>query len=334
MLNNSTYLPIINLLRGVAALFVVLFHFVYTTTGYVDDGIIKTFFSYGHLGVTIFFVISGIVIPLSMIKYNYQYEDFYLFFKRRIIRVELPFLASIFFAILYLFLRNYIPSSSTDNLLPTISNIIYNIFYLVPFVNEASWINSVYWTLAIEFQYYLLLALLFPFLSHKIFFYRFTFYIFIFVSSYFINFQIFLWLPVFMVGISYTLYLTNVISKIEISLIYLMSFFLMSIHQSLEIQITTISTILIIHFFKNCSSRISTFFGNISYSLYLTHSITGTALINLLSHHYTLAYQKFLVISIGLALSIISAYVFFRIFEHPSKVLSMKISHHNSKKFV
>ncbi len=42
---NLTYIPILNILRGIAALLVVLFHFVITTTGYIKDDILRSIFS-------------------------------------------------------------------------------------------------------------------------------------------------------------------------------------------------------------------------------------------------------------------------------------------------
>ena len=60
-------ISVINTLRGIAALVVCLYHFVCTTTDYIESQIILDIFSFGKKGVQIFFIISGIVIPLSML---------------------------------------------------------------------------------------------------------------------------------------------------------------------------------------------------------------------------------------------------------------------------
>jgi peptidoglycan/LPS O-acetylase OafA/YrhL len=63
----------IDLFRFLAAIAVVLFHYMFR--GYVQDDMlinfntIGSFFKYGYLGVNLFFIISGFVISLS-IKHN------------------------------------------------------------------------------------------------------------------------------------------------------------------------------------------------------------------------------------------------------------------------
>jgi len=325
------YLPVLNILRGIAALLVVLFHFVTTTTGYVEDEIIRNIFSYGDLGVTIFFVISGIVIPFSMIKKDYKISNLFSFLKKRMIRVEIPFLASMILGILYLIARDYVPSSYGPSLVPSVETIIYNIFYLVPFNEGVKWINPVYWTLAIEFQYYIFLSLFMPLLMQKKILFRFFFYIMICVAILLVPEQLFLWFPIFMIGISYVLNIYNYINKIEYFLLLLVSCSMILIYHGTGIALTSIITILIVHFFTNYTSKIGNFFGNISYSLYLLHTITGTVFINFMSHHFTEPYQKFIVILGGIILSLFSAYLFYKYVEKPSKVLSSKIKYNKQK---
>jgi len=58
----------------------------------------------GADGVYIFFVITGCVIPLSMLNGNYTMKRIHRFIARRWLRVELPYVASIlaFICIYYL----------------------------------------------------------------------------------------------------------------------------------------------------------------------------------------------------------------------------------------
>ena len=85
-------LDILNSLRAVAALMVCLFHaafllepFFPTAAGILDIG---------QYGVYVFFVISGMVIPLALEKSNYRLRDFPVFMTRRIIRLMPPLIAS------------------------------------------------------------------------------------------------------------------------------------------------------------------------------------------------------------------------------------------------
>ncbi|MFN6038957.1 MAG: acyltransferase family protein, partial [Bacteroidota bacterium] len=143
------------ILRGVAATLVCFYHFIYTTTDYFTNKILLSMSSYGKYGVQMFFVISGIVIPISMINGKYNYSSIFKFFAKRMLRIEIPFIVSIILAIIYLNLRNFIPTSYKIDLTPSFSDFILHLGYLVPFFDNAKWINPVYWTLGIEFQYYL-----------------------------------------------------------------------------------------------------------------------------------------------------------------------------------
>ncbi len=332
MNQNQLYVPVINTLRGLAALFVVFHHFIYTTTDYINNVTILNITRYGELGVTIFFVISGIVIPLAMIKHNYGISNFFIFLKKRLIRIEIPYLAAIVLSILYLIARDYVPSSVGPSLVPDFKEILFNVFYLVPFSDDVKWINPVFWTLAIEFQYYIFLAFFFPFFINNKFLNRLLLYFFIFILGYFFPYHIFKILPIFMIGILYALYLAKKIEISELLLVYfLIVFFMILVIDYNVIKLfTAFLTIVIVYLFKNHRSKIGDFFGNISYSLYLLHIITGGALINLMTHYFTTPIEKFFVISIGIVFSIICAYIFYRIVEKPSKDLSSNYKRHDS----
>ncbi len=320
------YIPILNTLRGVAALAVVLFHFIFAS-GYINDSVLRSIFNYGELGVTVFFVISGIVIPLTMINSEYQIKDFYSFFKKRIIRVEIPFFASIILSISYLIVREFIPSTTGQSLFPSLELIIYNIFYLVPFVDGAKWINPVYWTLAIEFQYYLALSALMPLLIQKKASFRIFFYLLVTGSSVFVPIQLFLWAPIFMAGIVYILFIKEIINKTEFITVLIICTIMIFLHHSIDILLTVIVTLFIVHIFTNYNPKVGSFFGEISYSLYLIHIIIGTSFINLMSHFFTDPYQKCIVLIMSLFISIFSAYIFNLYIEKPSKKLSSKVKY-------
>jgi len=329
--NKLTYIPVINTLRGIAALLVVFYHFIYTTTDYIKDVTILNISSYGNLGVTIFFVISGIVIPLAMIKHQYKITDLPIFFKKRLIRIEIPYLAAIVLSILYLIARDYVPTSMGPSLVPDFKELMLNIFYLVPFSDDAKWINPVFWTLAVEFQYYIFLALFFPLFISKKLTNRLFLYILILFMGYFYPHNLFKVLPIFMIGIMYALYITRNIKIDELLLVYATMILLMIYMDYAFIKIiVALVTILTIYLFKNHNSKIGNFFGNISYSLYLIHVITGGALINLMTHYFHEPIEKFFVIAVGILFSILCAYIFYRVVEKPSKDLSSNYKRYHS----
>ena len=78
-------ISIIEAMRGLAAASVALFHFSVQLDLAARDA-----FFYGWVGVDVFFVISGFVIPLSLYGRGYTIQQFPQFMMRRLVRLEPP----------------------------------------------------------------------------------------------------------------------------------------------------------------------------------------------------------------------------------------------------
>src|SRR5262245_6522000 len=84
-------IPILDPLRGIAAGGVAWYHL--TNLLDLPEGWIKGSGAHGFLGVEIFFVISGFVIPYSMIRGGYRVRsDWGRFIAKRILRLDPPYL--------------------------------------------------------------------------------------------------------------------------------------------------------------------------------------------------------------------------------------------------
>jgi len=88
-------ISVINALRAFAALAVAWGHFVAGQGKFLGPT-----GKYGYLGVDIFFVISGFVIPWSMYRSRYVLRDYGRFMLKRNIRLYPPYIASIAITIL------------------------------------------------------------------------------------------------------------------------------------------------------------------------------------------------------------------------------------------
>jgi peptidoglycan/LPS O-acetylase OafA/YrhL len=151
----KTYnIVILDSLRAFAAISVCLFHFVCTTTGYIKGEWILELFSIGKYGVQMFFVISGFVIPWAMFNARFEFKNFFTFLFKRLARLEPPYIFSVFLVLIILFLREYLLGLNTDHIHVSVKQVLLHFGYLIPFFEEYKWLNQVYWTLAIEFQYY------------------------------------------------------------------------------------------------------------------------------------------------------------------------------------
>jgi peptidoglycan/LPS O-acetylase OafA/YrhL len=149
----------IDSVRGFAALAVIYAHTAqYLLANHLvrspAEGYVFTFFTefddLGKAGVTIFFAISGFVIPFSLFKHGSQ--PLRAFFIGRFFRLYPTFWLSIPLALLALYV---IPGRDTS-----LALVLSNMTMMPQFLGQES-IQVAYWTLQIEIVFYVLCALLF-----------------------------------------------------------------------------------------------------------------------------------------------------------------------------
>lgn len=143
----------VDILRGFAALSVVWFHLT-GSSGSSEE--IASMGKLGYLGVEVFFVISGFIIPISMANRAFVINKFWQFIGKRIIRLDPPFLASMAIGVALPYITmgaGYSP--------PSAAQILGHLGYLNAILG-LDWISPVYWTLAIEFQFYIFVGIIFP----------------------------------------------------------------------------------------------------------------------------------------------------------------------------
>ncbi len=149
-------LAIVEALRGAAAITVACYHFA----GPLDSSVARVIGSIGWLGVDVFFVISGLVIPLSLAGTGYRLAQFPAFLLRRLVRLEPPYLASIALTILLWHLSTVLPGLAgwwPDYTWPQVG---FHLFYLIP-LTPYDWLSPPYWSLAYELVFYIVVGLLF-----------------------------------------------------------------------------------------------------------------------------------------------------------------------------
>lgn len=108
----------IDVLRGIAAILVTFFHL---TGGIALSQNTADYGKYGYLGVEIFFVISGFILPYSMYKTGYDINNFGRFMLKRVIRIYPAYLVAVAIGILLPFFtgRTVLP------LLPTLTHLAF-----------------------------------------------------------------------------------------------------------------------------------------------------------------------------------------------------------------
>ena len=322
------HISVLDSLRAFAALSVCAFHFVCTTTGFITNEWILKIFSAGQYGVHAFFVISGFVIPWSMYHAGFKIKNFFSFFLKRLSRLEPPYIFSLGIALILLYLRNrFYQTNSNDSQINSVQ-IALHFGYLIPFFENYKWLNVVYWTLAVEFQYYLFIALIFiPLIKSKLLV-RIIIYVLIFALSFFSGKEFLLyWLPIFFLGILLFLKTVSLISLREYTCVMIFIICFSFYKYSPILVLYALIPVFCVLCYKNIKIYFLDTVGKFSYSLYLIHTLIGATVVNVLSHNANSVFYKLLVILFGFAVSILSAWVVYLIIEKPSKKLSSSVKY-------
>ncbi len=323
----KSYYPVINLLRGIATLCVCCYHFVYYSdlrgAIFPGDSFMKEIIKVGGNAVFTFFVISGFVIPLSLSKNVFKLNLMFKFILRRFIRLEIPYLLSI---VLILFVGFLFAVKNNQDFVIDAKQFFFHVIYLIPF-SKFPWYNIIYWTLALEFQFYLLIGVLFFFLSSTNKFILYSTLLLIGASSFIIqdNRLVFHYSTLFLTGIILFLIENKRISR-EIGFMLILLSTLATIYTlSLTIALFSISAVIVIYFIK-VDNKYTNRLGDISYSLYLTHGLIGGNILYLFSRYTVGVSGKLMLITVAMLASLIFSYFFWKIAESPAKSLSKKVN--------
>jgi peptidoglycan/LPS O-acetylase OafA/YrhL len=270
-------------LRGVAAFLVMLFHFISVSNNFLKNENLIRIFAFGKYGVQIFFLISGFILTISLVKANYNLKNAGKFLVKRFIRIEPPFIISLSIILLMLLIKGAVQNIKIEELF-TLPQVLFHLGYWIPFTNY-DWLSIVYWTLAIEFQFYFLLAVFFPLLKKNTLLRMVC--LLAISSLFFINdlmpgIQLLYWIPIFVSGIT----LAFITSKPNEKLAYLyvvlaITNLITFIYYPIVISCFVIVTQFFIYFGNTFRSQFLYFIGKISYSLYLTHTLLVLHLLTL-----------------------------------------------------
>lgn len=320
----------VHLLRGVAALMVCLFHLVLGNVSlFSATNIIERVCTFGYLGVEIFFILSGYVICYSL-PANFSRQHYRTFFLKRIVRIEPPYLASI---VLVLILNTLSLTYSGKGYSIDWLALVGHLAYINSF-DTSTYLNVVYWTLGIEFQFYLLLALVFPLLRRNMtgfFSVMAAFFCLSFISNTKNTALIFPYLSYFGVGIVlFSFKYQKFVPKIIIG--FLLFLFVVHIYftKGLPNLIATMCTVVVIIGITT-SNAVIKFFACISYSLYLTHVPVGGKVINLGLRFVTTDLERYLLVLIALTTSVLFAYLFSRLVEQPAIQWAKRFSYRRAE---
>ncbi len=323
---NEDRIRSLDSLRGIAILLVVIYHFTsrfpLSYYGFTAKPLVTV--SFGYLGVQLFFMISGFVIPITLIRCNSQFD----FLFKRFARLYPAY----WFAIVFTFCAVELVGLPGREV--SLQAAMINLTMLQTAFHVAD-VDGAYWSLFHEIVFYGVISLVYFYTGRDMrrslafllplpvifylasFKFKLGFFWFFFVLSF----------PLFMAGIS--MYLIFVQKKADwLTLAGIANCALMTLltGTSLEIAIVFIfmSFLLVVAFHLPAffSNSFLLFFGFISYSLYLIHQNIGVMIIRNLTARGVDAY---LAIAIAMASVIALACAMKVALEEPFRRLLVKL---------
>lgn len=299
----------IDALRGIAAVAVMLHHY--------NDRLYWTLFEHGNVGVPMFFVLSGFVIAMS-IREPITLPYIGRFALRRAIRLDPPYWVSMF---LVLAIGFFGASYGVHHAGIDVGQIAAHLVYLQPWLGYEN-IQGVYWTLCYEVQFYFVLLLMVAIGRRWL-----GWILVVTLALSMIDRRLEFTNPAFMGRFWFcfalgalTFYCSKRVIKqpafFVVPMLAVTAFdIVMKDHYSLTAGLTALSIYAVITLdAKVGTSAPLQFLGRISYSLYLTHLIFGWLALRVAEAFVPVE----VALIIGIAVAIVSAWVFYLFIERPS----------------
>ncbi len=328
---TRNHVQVLDPMRGIAALAVVLFHYSGSILPTLLPNPAKPVFSFGYLGVQVFFVISGFVIPYALQRSGYTWQDLGRFMARRFVRIAPPAYVAALFMIAYYYLSILINGHPVEgNEIPALGlrSVLANLTFTVPYLHT-NWFNFVYWTLTTEFEFYLMIALLFPLIADRspgwrvamvlsalVLFPFFKGPIFLHYSTYFLlGMLVFLWRE------------TGTDRRLLVSMFVLASIQVAAHRGYLELGASVLAVAVIMAAPK-ARSRATDWLGKVSYTLYIIHAPVGyfaEAVLKRLIGEDLGTWGKLVMLLVYTGIALLLAEPFYRLVERPFLTLSKRI---------
>lgn len=310
-------LDCIDTLRGLAALGVVICH----VTSALDVSINRVG-DYGGLGVEVFFVISGFVITYSLWSHEYSMRQFPRYMIRRALRLEPPYLASVALSIVVQVAVQQAPAYRGSHVDISTVQIVYNLFYLIPFT-DYDWLNPSYWTLAYEFAFYIIVGLTFGLFARRNAAFTILFAIAVLIAKRSLTAEWDYQILTFVVGILAMRYAVGLDQRPEwftwtigcVAAIAMIGSFA-------EAAAVALTALIIVASRDVQFGRRLTMIGTISYSMYLTHEIVALRVVNLGMRLGAGMLFQLMLLGLSILIAIIFAAIFWKVFEAPALKIS------------
>jgi peptidoglycan/LPS O-acetylase OafA/YrhL len=281
--------------------------------------------TFGRSGAQAFFVISGFVIPyaLDVSGYRVRLGEYGRFILKRLIRLDPPYITAIG---LTLFVAAFHTVVTGDRFPYSLPQVLVHIGYLNVFFHY-QWLATVFWTLGVEVQYYLVIGLVFPLLKRPLIFWLVVAPASILWANHHLRPYGYIspWLPFFLLGIAAFHYRRGIINIWIFLGVMLMPTLYALVWTGRFTGLACLATAIVIGTVSARMPRPLVWLGTISYSLYLTHWIVGVTV-----GHAILAAAAtppIVIVLVTLAVCLAAAWGFYCLIELPSVRWSKRVKY-------
>ena len=315
--NSGERLSNVDVLRGGAALAVCFFHF--SRGDFLQPLLVQPVAQLGYLGVDAFFVISGFVIPLALWRGGFTLRQLPTFLLARFTRLYPAFLASGLLVIALWHVSALVPGFRGSGPLFTWSQLLSNATLTCDALGQP-WLIPIFWTLAVEAQYYLVVACVFPLIASAHLATRLASAA-IWLTAYLlvpVKFSILPYCALFGMGIVAFQQSVGLVSRQTANLLTAAAFAIQWFRTDFASAAIGLGSYLFIVYAPTIRARPLLGLGAISYSLYLIHLPVGGRIINLCDRGALSIPARFAAVASALLASLFASYVFYRVIEQPS----------------
>jgi peptidoglycan/LPS O-acetylase OafA/YrhL len=310
-------IEIVEGLRGLAALAVAWFHFTNANAAFPTLGWLRASGTYGWLGVESFFVISGYIIPYAMLRAGYRLAAWPTFLAKRLLRLEPVYLVSILVTLALWWVSSRSPGFTRHP--PSAAQVLLHVGYL-PGLFGYEWLDAAYWTLAIELQFYLLMAVSFCWLAHPSARVRFSGFAAACVLPFAVpsDSLVFHYLGLFALGTATFWKHSGLVTRGGYLAFLAAATGVTSATLGPAVALVGAGTAGLIAYGSRLRWRPMAWMGALSYSLYVIHGPVGERVVNLGARYGHAPTAQVAVMIAAVAVSVGAAYALYRLVELPS----------------
>lgn len=335
-MQNRTYLNHVESTRAIAAIAVAIYHFTNHNgpSGYLLEESHRNFYTFGAQGVEIFYIVSGFIIPYSLFKGRYLIKHYFHYVAKRSIRLLPPYLLTIALIVgVGYFLNTYIWYNGYNI---QWRNIAANAFFMVDLIQSSpdllahfpdnGWINPIFITLKVEFQFYLIIGLILPLMKRHYAILLGVSSLLLLVGIYSIpDSNVFVNAPYFLIGLAAYYIFENGWNWIYASILVLCVISLVGYYVWEDLIAAAIGFSLVLWLPRKM--KLLNYTGKISYSFYLIHGLIGGNFLSFTFDTYLFLNYPYLMIIFAILLSWVGAFIIYYCIEKPSILISKKIKY-------